>query len=68
MSQGVGYLHSHSAIEREKRLPKHVVLVDEEYEKMFKKAVPFVYNNKMYLQVPILEFVKNGGVFKNFDD
>jgi len=67
MSQGINYLHSHSAIEREKRFKKHIVLVDEEYEKMFKKSVPYVYNNKMYLQVQILEFVKNGGAFKNFD-
>lgn len=68
MSQGVGYLHSHSAIEREKRLPKHVVLVDEEYEGMFKKAVPYVYDKRMYLQVSILEFVNNGGLFKNFGE
>jgi hypothetical protein len=67
MSQGVGYLHSHSAIEREKRLPKHTVLVDEEYESMFKSPQAFVYSNRLYFQVPILEFVKKGGVFKNFD-
>ena len=67
MSQGINYLHSHSAIEREKRLPKHAVLVDEEYEDMFKSPKAFVYNNKLYFQVPILEFVKKGGVFKNFD-
>ena len=67
MSQGVNYLHSHSSIEREERFPKHIVLVDEEYEKLFEKTVLYVYNGKTYLQVRTLEFVKRGGLFKNFD-
>jgi hypothetical protein len=36
MSNGVTYLHSHSAIEREIKLPKHLVIVDVAYEDLFK--------------------------------
>lgn len=67
MSKGIDILHSHSGIEMESKFPKHVVLVDEEYEKMFRNPKAFVYNNKMYFKVPILEFVEKGGIFKNFD-
>ena len=65
MSKGICYLHSHSALEREKRLPKHVVLVDEEYERLFRSSSAYVCNNRLFLKVSMLEFVRNGGVFKN---
>lgn len=65
MSYGKDYLHSHSGLEREIKLPKHVVLVDESYAHLFSKAVPFKHNNKTYYKVPIMEFLKNAGVFKN---
>lgn len=71
MSQGINYLHSHSAIERNERLPKHVVLIDGEYKGLFVdcavKMSPYRYNNKTYYKVPILTFVYKGGVFKNLD-
>ena len=66
MSQGIDYLHSHSGIEREKKFEKYQVLVDEKYKDMFRSATPFRYNGKEYFIVSILEFVKNGGTFKNF--
>ena len=68
MSNGVKYLHSHSAIEREIKLPKHLVIVDVEYEDLFKNNAikPFKFAGVEYIKVPTLAFVKNGGVFKNF--
>lgn len=35
MSGTVKYMHSHSALEREKKIPKHVVIVDECFENRF---------------------------------
>lgn len=71
MSQGITYLHSHSGIEREKAFPKHIVLVDEEYEHIFASSAveleKFDYNGKTYIKVPIIAFYKAGGVFKNFN-
>lgn len=64
MSKGCDYLHSHSGLEIELKFPKHFVLVDEKYEKMFNYAVPFVHNNTMYLKVRTIDFANNGGVFK----
>ena len=68
MSNGVKYLHSHSGLERELKFPKHTVLVDEEYGELFKekRVQPLKYAGIMYLKVPTLSFIKNGGVFKNF--
>ena len=71
MSQGKDYLHSHSGLERELKLPKHFVLVDEKYEYMFDKnrVSEFRVNHEgriaTYLKVSILDFVQNNGVFKN---
>lgn len=68
----VSILHSHSALERELRFPKHVVLVDLQFADMFdsKKTKEFTTligsADKTYLRVPILDFVKLGGIFKNF--
>lgn len=75
MSHEINYLHSHSGIERELKMPKHLVLVDERYEDFLlggslKGQVKFhhvKYNGKTYLKVPIMMFVKNGGVFKNLN-
>jgi hypothetical protein len=49
-------------------MPKHLVLVDEQYKSMFVKdnIIPFTRNGINYYKVPILSFVKNGGHFKNF--
>lgn len=68
MSYGKDYLHSHSGLERELRFPKHIVLVDEKYGHLFKKFVPFKHGDIMYYKVPIMDFVKNGGVFKNLSE
>ena len=71
MSAGKEYLHSHSALERELRLPKHVVLVDTKFENLFDSEFVEEFKVKQngqmltFLKVPILEFVKNNGVFKN---
>ena len=61
-------LHSHSALERELRFPKHIVLVDEKFKDLFLSdaVVPFVYHRTRYIQVPTLSFLKRGGVFRNF--
>lgn len=67
MSNGVNFLHSHSGIERELHFPKDIVLVDEKYEDLFIKDLckPFPYKRKKYIKVPISEFVRKGGLFKN---
>ena len=67
MSNGVNFLHSHSGIERELHFPKDIVLVDEKYEDLFLKDLckTFQYKRKTYLKVPISEFVRKGGLFKN---
>lgn len=65
MSQGITYLHSHSAMERDLFLPKHEVIIDEQYRCNFDKARKFVYKGKNYFIVPIALFVKNNGRFLN---
>lgn len=69
MSKGYSQLHSHSALERELRFPKHTVLVDVEFSHLFHSdlSVPYKKNGKEYLKVNILHFVMAGGVFKNLD-
>lgn len=67
MSYGHNYLHSHSALERELRLPKDTVLIDTEYGDLFGDALlkPFIYKKKNYFKVNTYIFWKKGGVFKN---
>lgn len=66
MANGVGGLHSHSALERELCMEKSKVLVDERYADLFPEcAEPFSYHNVRYVKVPILAFVSRGGAFKN---
>lgn len=67
MSHGLEYLHNHSALERELKLPKHMVLIDAKFVNMFagSKSIPFEYCQIRYFKVPTLEFVKQGGIFKN---
>ena len=71
MSQGINYLHSHSGIERERKFPKHIVLVDERFKDEFNdcpdKITPYKVNGKTYYKVPILLFIAKGGVFKNLN-
>lgn len=70
MSNGVTYLHSHSGIERELKFPKHLVLVDEKYKSLFLQdtITPFKHNGRLYYKVPVLSFVRKGGMFKNFSE
>lgn len=65
-------LHSHSALEREMRMPKSCVLVDIEHERLFEGVRELTRrikceNGVTYLQVPTLVFVRKGGIFKNFN-
>lgn len=68
MSGKFNVLHSHSGLERELKFKKHIVLVDEEYGHMFLEDTieKFKYLGKVYYKVPILSFVRKGGMFKNF--
>lgn len=67
MSVGVTYLHSHSKLENILNFPKRIVLVDAQYRNMFLDCCveTFNYNKVNYIKVPILTFVKRGGIFKN---
>lgn len=67
MSHGCNYLHSHSGIERDIRLQKHIVLVDEKYKDLFDGHMcePFTYKGRQYLKVDTYIFVRKGGIFKN---
>lgn len=62
-------LHSHASIERELKLPKDRVLVDERFGKKFgiycNKKNLVTYDNERYYAVPIVRFVNLGGVFQN---
>ena len=70
MSKKFNMLHSHSGLEKELGMPKHLVLVDEQYKGLFieDKITPIRCHGINYYKVPILSFVRNGGVFKNFTE
>ena len=65
-----GILHSHSGLERNLKLSKRFVLVDERFEYLFSDVTrkPFRHRGIMYVQVPLVSFVRRGGVFKNNDE
>lgn len=69
MSRGLQQLHSHSGLERDLKLPKHVVLVDAMFAHLFVKGVtaPFKYNGVEYIKVDVRDFIENGGMFKNLN-
>ena len=73
MSTGLDYLYNHSGLERELRIPKNVVLVDEEFRSMFDSMrvsnFNMVHDRRVlkYVKVHILDFVKKGGIFKNLN-
>jgi hypothetical protein len=75
MSNNISYLHSHSGIERfskDKEITnKSHVLVDEKFISMFDDMAlerkPTKFNGTKYYKVPIMAFVRKGGVFKNLD-
>ena len=64
MSQGIIGLHSHSILERDLKYPKHIVLVDSKFSKLFKEKKRVTIKKIPYFQVSIQDFVKKGGVFK----
>lgn len=68
MSKELQQLHSHSALERELRLPKDMVLVDVRFGRLFLDVPRFAYKHGgvNYYKVNTLAFVRRGGVFKNF--
>lgn len=67
MANESSYLHSHSGLERDLKIPKRIVLVDEQFKDRFIDAEPCKYHNVNYVKVPILSFIKQGGVFKNLN-
>ena len=73
MSNKIGYLHSHSGLERtldDKDIKsKQYVLVDVKYKDVFPAEVrkTFKYEKKTYYKVPTLMFFEKGGVFKNLN-
>lgn len=71
MSHGISYLHSHSGLERELRMPKHIVLVDARFKELFTSGLyeitPYKFNGVSYYKVPIMAFVHKGGIFKNLN-
>lgn len=69
MSHGLEILHSHSGLERDLKFPKHTVLIDAKFVHLFNKdtAISFRYGGIDYFKVNILQFVRNGGVFKNLN-
>ena len=68
MSLKMNVLHSHSKLENDMNIPKHIVLVDEQFKGLFAGDMiqPLKYCGNLYYKVPIMSFVNNGGVFKNF--
>ena len=67
MSDGVRFLHSHSALERELKFPKNTVLIDTQYVDMVGDDIvkPFTHKGRDYYKVNIYTFWKKHGVFKN---
>lgn len=60
-------MHSHSALERELKFPKNVVLIDQEYGDRFAdfQLKPFTYKGHQYYKVDTYLFYRRHGVFKN---
>lgn len=73
MSNGETQMHNHSGLEKEIRFPKRFVLVDESFRDRFHpKAIEDFsvtrYGQKFnFIKVPILDFIRKGGVFKNLN-
>lgn len=62
------YLHSHSALECELKFPKNKVLVDIQYGEKFPDKEMLVHDRTKYYIVPIMDFVKAGGIFKRLKE
>ena len=76
MSYGHLYLHSHSALERnvddKDIVNKSHVLICDTGIKYFEDVKDFLHkieiDKRTYYKVPIMMFVKKGGVFKNLSE
>lgn len=66
MSKTITQLHSHSILEHGLELPKNIVLVDERFGEMFHVKYSLKYKKSTYYKVPIMDFIRNGGVFKAY--
>lgn len=64
-------LHSHSGLEREMNLSKSFVLIDASFVGMFYaqgiETTTLRYHGKEYHKVAVMDFVRLGGVFKNYN-
>lgn len=67
MSAKLNVLHSHSALERALKMPKHTVLVDAKYKDLFLEDTykEFTCQKIKYLKVNTYDLYRKGGVFKN---
>ena len=67
MSHNLQVLHSHSGLEREMHLPKHIVVVDASFSHLFtnEKVAKFKHNGVEYIRVSTRAFLEQGGLFKN---
>lgn len=65
MSHKKNYLHSHSALEREKGIPKHKVIIDIEFGNLFAVKQLVRFNKEDYYLVDTYTFYQRGGVFQN---
>ena len=68
MGSNLNVLHSHSGLERSLGFSKQQVLIDEVFGEAFLIKSLFKRNGKRYYAVHIMDFVKRGGVFKNFSE
>ena len=68
MASNFDKLHSHSGLERSLDFSKQQVLIDEQFGELFKVKNPMSHNGKHYYSVHIMDFVKRGGAFKNFNE
>lgn len=66
MGNGLKFLHSHSLLENELKIPKHIVLVDEEFKDRFAdiECKKFRHAGVDYIKVPTYIFANRGGTFK----
>ena len=75
MERTDAFIHSHSGLEKtlhDKDIAnKSHVLVDEIYEEFFTEHLPKIKRLRVgevtYLKIPILTFVRCGGVFRAFE-
>lgn len=74
MSTGENRMHSHSGLEKELEYPKRYVIVDKSFRDSFSakdilEEFSLIREGRKieYIKVPVLEFIKKGGIFKNLN-